>query len=93
MYSYIIGKIISINKKSITLEHSYIAYVINVGKPNSFVIGKITKIYLHKHCYITNKNSFNDFGVTSICDRFRKEFYYYANKTNYYTDIFNEYMN
>lgn len=60
MYSYIVGKIISINKKSITLEHSYTGYVINVGKPSNFTVGKITKIYLHKHCYITNKNSFNE---------------------------------
>lgn len=60
MHSYIIGKIISINKKSITLEHGYIGYVINVGKPNNFVVGKITKIYLYKHCYITNKSSFSE---------------------------------
>ena len=42
---------------------------------------------------VWHKQSFNDFGVTSICDRYRKEFYYYANKTNYYTEIYNRYMN
>ena len=42
---------------------------------------------------VWNKISNNDFGYVSICDRFRKEFYYYANKTDYYSEIYNKYMN
>lgn len=57
MYSYIIGKIISINKKSITLENSYFGYVVNVIEPTQFELNKIKKIYLYKHSYLSNKNS------------------------------------
>ena len=41
---------------------------------------------------VWNKNSRNDFGMTSICDKFRKDFYFYANKTKYYNEIYNKYM-
>lgn len=58
MYSYIVAKIISINKKSITVENNYIGYVINVIEPNVFELNKIKKIYLYKHVVLNNKNSF-----------------------------------
>lgn len=60
MYSYIVGKVISINKKSITLENNYIGYVINVNGLNNFVKNKIIKIWLYKYVNITNKNSLNE---------------------------------
>ena len=41
---------------------------------------------------VWNKYSNNDLGSHSICDRFRKEFYYYANKTDYYSEIYDKYM-
>ena len=57
MLSYMIGKIISINKKSITLESNWTGYVINVTNPELFELGKVKKIYLHKHSVISNKNN------------------------------------
>jgi Holliday junction resolvasome RuvABC DNA-binding subunit len=48
MYSYIIGKIISINNHSITLESNYCAYIIKVRNPKHFEINKVKKIYLFK---------------------------------------------
>lgn len=57
MLSYMIGKIISINKKSITLESNWTGFVINVTNPESFELGKVKKIYIHKHSVISNKNN------------------------------------
>ena len=57
MLSYMIGKIISINKKSITLESNWTGYVINVTNPESFELGKVKKIYLHKNSLISNNNN------------------------------------
>ena len=37
-------------------------------------------------------SSRNEFDVDEICQRFHKEFYYYANKTYYYSDISNKYL-
>ena len=46
-------------------------------------------------CYpkVWNKVSSNAFGVDEICQRFHNEFYFYANKTDYYSVIYNTYMN
>ena len=38
------------------------------------------------------KGSSNEFGVDSICKRFHNNFYYYANMSNYYQDIYNHYL-
>ena len=38
------------------------------------------------------KGSSNEFGVDSICKRFHNKFYYYANMSNYYQDIYNHYL-
>ena len=57
MYSYIIGKVIKNNLKSITIEHNLIGYVINTPKPNIFEKGKIVKVYLYKHIVLSNKNT------------------------------------
>lgn len=60
MISYIIGKITSLNKKTITVESNWTGYVINVTAPELFELGKVRKIYLHKHTSLTNKNSVNE---------------------------------
>ena len=41
---------------------------------------------------VWHKESKNDFGVDNICKRFHKEFYYYANKTNYFSEIYNKFI-
>ena len=38
------------------------------------------------------KGSRNGFGVDNICKRFHKEFYYYANKTNNFSEIYKKYI-
>ena len=38
------------------------------------------------------KNTRQEKGFNHICHRFQKEFYFYANKTQYYDEIFNAYM-
>ena len=45
-------------------------------------------------CYpkIWHKQSKNYFGIDSICERFHKEFYYYANKTYNFSDIYKAYI-
>jgi len=60
MYSYIVGKIISTNQRSITVEHSLMGYVIIVPRPEAFEKGKLTKIYLYKHLGLSNKNTINE---------------------------------
>jgi Holliday junction DNA helicase RuvA len=52
-----VGKVISINKKTITLENNYVGYVINVTKPDNFEVNKIKKLYLYKHMSTNNKNN------------------------------------
>ena len=42
---------------------------------------------------VWNKNSRNEFGVDEICKRFHDEFYFYANKTDYYALIVSSYNN
>ena len=41
---------------------------------------------------IWNKTTEHERGFNHICKRYQKEFYYYANKTDYYFDIYNKYM-
>ena len=45
-------------------------------------------------CYpkIWYKQSKNYFGIDSICKRFHKEFYYYANKTYNFSDIYKTFI-
>ena len=45
-------------------------------------------------CYpkVWFNNSKNEFGVDKICERFHNDFYFYANKTDYYVEIYNNYM-
>jgi Holliday junction DNA helicase RuvA len=52
-----VGKVISINKKTITVENNYVGYVINVTKPDNFETNKIKKLYLYKHMSTNNKNN------------------------------------
>jgi Holliday junction DNA helicase RuvA len=52
-----VGKIVSINKKTVTVENNYVGYVINVPKPDAFEANKIKKFYLYKHMSTNNKNN------------------------------------
>ncbi|MDR0752790.1 MAG: hypothetical protein LBF02_01675 [Mycoplasmataceae bacterium] len=54
MISYIVAKIISINKCSITVENNYIGYTLMVCNKENYEVGKVKKIFLYKHLYITN---------------------------------------
>ena len=42
---------------------------------------------------VWHKNTQQEKGFNHICQRFQKEFYFYANKTKYYSEIYNAYMN
>ena len=41
---------------------------------------------------VWHRYSNNEFGVNEICKRFHNEFYFYANKTDYYNEIYNRYI-
>jgi len=41
---------------------------------------------------IWNKTTEHERGFNHICKKYQKKFYYYANKTDYYFDIYNKYM-
>jgi Holliday junction DNA helicase RuvA len=56
MYSYIIGKIISTNKKTITFENNYIGYSLLVPDSADFEVGRVRKLYIYKNFCISNKN-------------------------------------
>ncbi|MDR3249841.1 MAG: hypothetical protein LBS95_02060 [Mycoplasmataceae bacterium] len=60
MVSYIVGKIISVNKRSITLENNYFGYNIMVSKLDEYEVGKVKKIYLYKSLILNNKNKISE---------------------------------
>ena len=41
---------------------------------------------------VWHKHTHQEKGFNHICQRFQKEFYFYANKTKYYDEIYNAYM-
>ena len=41
---------------------------------------------------VWDKNTRQEKGFNHVCERFQKEFYFYANKTKYYKEIYNTYM-
>jgi Holliday junction DNA helicase RuvA len=51
-----IGKVISVNKKSITFENNYVGYVILTAQPDKFEVGRIVKLFLYKHTTSNIKN-------------------------------------
>jgi Holliday junction DNA helicase RuvA len=68
MLSYIVGKVVSLNKRSITLENNYMGFVIYVTHPEKFEISKVKKFYVYKHISTNIKNNmveylygFNDY--------------------------------
>jgi len=76
MYSYIIAKIVSINKKTITIEANNIAYTIYVANPTKFQLDRIQKIYLFKFIGFNNKNNiFEEFYGFDQFDQ--KELFYH----------------
>jgi lipopolysaccharide biosynthesis glycosyltransferase len=42
---------------------------------------------------VWNKDTQQEHHFNHICIKYQKHFYYYANKTNYFSDIYNKYMN
>ena len=41
---------------------------------------------------IWNNVSYHDFGENSVCEKYKNEFYFYVNKTNYYNEIYDLYI-
>ncbi|MDR0856807.1 MAG: hypothetical protein LBM76_00210 [Mycoplasmataceae bacterium] len=60
MYSYIIGKIISKNKKTITFENNYTGYFASVAEDEEYEEGKVKKIYLYKNMSLGKNNKINE---------------------------------
>jgi Holliday junction DNA helicase RuvA len=52
-----IGKVIAINKKTITFENNYTGYVVYVSDPDKLEINRVKKLYLYKQLSIGNKNN------------------------------------
>ena len=42
---------------------------------------------------VWHSESYHDFGEQDVCKKYRNEFYFYANKTNYYNEMYNLYIN
>lgn len=60
MYSYIVGKIVSVYRKSIVIENNYVGYFVFVANPNVFEAGKTIRLYMYKYTYLSNKNSLKE---------------------------------
>lgn len=58
MYSYFIGKIASINKKSVTIEINNIGHVVNVNNTHLFTKDEELKIFIYSQYSLTSKNFF-----------------------------------
>ena len=71
MYSYLYGKVISINKKTITFDCNNIGYVIYVNNPEVYKINTMICLYVYKQYKLTSKNSFIDdmYGFKSYLDK------------------------
>lgn len=62
MISYIVGKIISVNKTSITLENNFMGYNIKVNHPEDFEVNKVKRLYL----YIDKAINFTDHIIETM---------------------------
>jgi len=82
--------------RNLTIFNKYIKYKLRF---------RINKIELKKAfnnpsilhfsgCYpkIWNKKSISEFFIDDYCKIIQKDFYYYANKTNYYLIMYNLYL-
>ena len=71
MYSYLYGKVVSINKKSITFDCNNIGHVIYVNNPNDFKQNAMIYLYVYNQYKLTSKNSFVDdmYGFKSYIDK------------------------
>ena len=71
MYSYLYGKVISINKKSITFDCNNVGYVIYVNNPDSFKLNTMLYLYVYRQYKLTSKNSFVDdiYGFKTYLDK------------------------
>jgi len=57
MYSYIIGKIGATYTKRVVIENNYTGLLVNVGRPELFEKGKAYRLWVYKHCSLSNKNT------------------------------------
>ncbi len=71
MYSYLYGKVISINKKSITFDCNNVGYVIYVNNTDSFKLNTMLYLYVYRQYKLTSKNSFVDdiYGFKTYLDK------------------------
>ena len=60
MYSYIVGKVVSVHKKSIVIENNYVGYYVFAPKAEQFEAGKATRVYIHKYTCLSNKNALRE---------------------------------
>ena len=60
MYSYIVGKIVSVHKKSIVIENNYKGYYVFCPKPDVFEKDKTIRLYVYKYTYLSNKNALRE---------------------------------
>lgn len=60
MYSYIVGKVVSIYRRSIVIENNYVGYFVFVPKTDVFEAGKTIRLYIQKYTYLSNKNSLKE---------------------------------
>ncbi len=58
MMSYLYGKIVTINKKSIVVENNYTGWYILVADPSCFELNKYSRVYIFKHLCQNNKNNY-----------------------------------
>ena len=60
MYSYIVGKVASVYKKSIVIENNYVGYFVFVPRAEVFKQDTTIRLYLYKYTYLSNKNSLRE---------------------------------
>lgn len=60
MYSYIVGKVVSVYKKSIVIENNFMGYYVLVPNTEVFEKGKTIRLYVHKYTYLSNKNTLRE---------------------------------
>ncbi len=48
---YKIGKIVSIGKNYIILENSFTGSIVYVPRPNDFIVGKVSKVFMYEYKY------------------------------------------
>jgi len=75
MINYIVGKIIYVGKKTITLENNYMGFVLNVGNSKNFEVGKIKKLFVYSNISLNNNTKLN-IDLYGFETAEEKEFFY-----------------